>query len=229
VLLILSRMSLNLEFVVSDVSASGTLRAYYETNLSQCHLYEVSAYPVNVPMKFNQRVRFFSMTLASVTVACSAMSQSIDDSSLRTDQLTYHAKILHNPRSAVQLTIETEYTNTTENTVYFMGCHHPSAPQLQKYQEGKWVTVYSPIENLCLSPPWDIAPGETYRETYQVYGYLPGHNAAPTFDASIPGRYRLVRDIYQQLSDPLNESELLPLSERVSNEFTITNEAQLKK
>lgn len=169
------------------------------------------------------------MALASVTVACSATSQPIDNSAIRTDQLIYHAEIIHNPQPAVQLTIETEYTNTTDNTVYFIGCNQPSAPQLQKYRDGKWVTVYSPIENLCLSPPWEIAPGETYRDTYQVYGYLPGYNAAPTFDAPIPGRYRLVREIYQQLSDSLTESELLPFSERVSNEFTITNEAELKK
>lgn len=177
-------------------------------------------------MKLNRRSRLFGITLASVTVACAAMSQNIASSAIRTDQSTYHVEIVHDPRPAVQLTIETEYTNTTENTVYFIGCHHPSAPQLQKYQGGKWVTVYSPIENQCLSPPWDIAPGETYRETYQVYGYLPGHNAAPTFDASIPGRYRLVRDIYQQLSDPLHESELLPFSERISNEFTLIDDGK---
>jgi hypothetical protein len=30
-------MALTLKFVVSDASASGTLRAYYETSLSQQH------------------------------------------------------------------------------------------------------------------------------------------------------------------------------------------------
>ncbi len=166
------------------------------------------------------------MALAIVTLGCSATSQTRGDAAIRTDQLIYHAEIVNDSRPAVQLTIETEYTNTTDNTVYLIGCHQPSAPQLQKYKDGEWVTVYSPVENECLSPPWEISPGETYRDTYQVYGYLPGYNAAPTFDATIPGRYRLVRDIYQELSDPVNEAELLPLSERISNEFKIINDVE---
>ncbi|WP_446375128.1 hypothetical protein [Coleofasciculus sp. E2-BRE-01] len=175
-------------------------------------------------MKLNQRIRWMGIALASVTVACSATSQTIGNSAIRTDKLSYYAEIVNNPQPGVKLTIETEYTNTTGNTVYLIGCHQPSAPQLQKYRDGEWVTVYSPVENECLSPPWEIPPGETYQDTYQVYGYLPGYNAAPTFDAPIPGRYRLVRDIYQQLSDPVNEAELLPLSERISNEFKIIND-----
>ncbi len=118
----------------------------------------------------------------------------------------------NNQVPGIKLTIETEYTNKTGNPVYLIGCGKPSAPILQKYVDGQWVTAYAPVEAACLSiPPLKLQNGEIYRETYYVEGYLPGYNFAPTFDVPVPGRYRLVREIYKKWSDKEQyASELLP-------------------
>ena len=107
------------------------------------------------------------------------------------------------------------YTNPTDRTVYMTGCKGPSKPTLQKQEGRDWVPAYSPVELMCLGPPTVIEPGESYRDTLHVSGYLPGQNVAPTFKTEVEGTYRLVRAVF---SDP-DGKQPLPDSLRISNLF----------
>ena len=126
------------------------------------------------------------------------------------------------PRVEFLAPVITAYTNTTGADVYLFGCRTPSRPTLQKRVDGAWVDAWMPVEDGCLSPPWRIRPGETYRDTLHVVGYKPGYNTAPTFDTAIEGTYRLVRAIYDVPELDAQGSGLLPLAQRVSNAFEVT-------
>lgn len=122
-------------------------------------------------------------------------------------------------RSGVQVTIPMTFRNVTTDTVYFVGCRRPPMPTLQKRSGGTWITAWGGVELLCLSPPWEVAPGATFQDTLRLSGYWPGQHAGPVFQTDVPGRYRLVRAVYQA-ADPL--APLLPEEARTSNEFVLT-------
>ncbi|MEB3178340.1 MAG: hypothetical protein VKL59_04760 [Nostocaceae cyanobacterium] len=173
-------------------------------------------------MKINA-LSFLGLTvLLSGFVACKTLTQESPPPPIKTDKTEYKAVRNNTSKPAIELTIQTEYTNNTGKTVYLVGCEKPAAPTLQKYVDGRWITAYEPVENQCLRRPWEIRNGQTYKDTYQVRGYIPGNNIAPTFDVPVPGKYRLVREIYSTWSDQPYTSQFLPMHQRVSNEFTIT-------
>ena len=116
----------------------------------------------------------------------------------------------------VEITIPVVYRNTTDTYVYLIGCRTPFRPVLEKRVDRKWVSAWVPVEDACLSPPWPIGPGETFRDTVRVFGVRPGYNAAPTFDTEVPGTYRLVQRLYV---DPEGEQALPPI---MSNTFRVT-------
>lgn len=154
--------------------------------------------------------------------ACSLLTFDSDNDAFRgfalqTDQFSYEAELKQDAYPHVEVSIPMTYTNVTDQTVYLLGCYHPSRPVLMKQEEEQWVTAYAAIELMCLSPPWVIRPREVFRDTLHVYGILPGHNAGPTFDTEIDGTYRLERTVYM---DP-EGNKLLPDSLRISNLFTL--------
>ena len=117
------------------------------------------------------------------------------------------------------MTIPMTFRNITEETVYFVGCLRPPMPILQKRVGDTWITAWGGVELLCLSPPWPIAPGDTFQDTLRLSGYWPGQQASPEFETDVPGRYRLVRAVHQA-PDP--QASLIPEAARLSNEFELT-------
>ena len=148
------------------------------------------------------------------------------DAPIQTDHTLYEAVLRHDGLSRVEVSIPMAFRNITDEVVYLIGCRTPSQPVLEKHVGGEWVAAWVPIERLCLSPPWHVAPGATFRDTLRVTGFLPGHNAAPTFDTEIDGTYRLVRAIWSVPEPDAKAQGLLPLPYRVSNTFEIRQRQQ---
>lgn len=144
---------------------------------------------------------------------------------LQTDTTYYQAEIQSGNRDVVRLDIPFTITNAKDEPIYMLGCGRAPAPLLQKNVGGEWVTAYSPVELMCLSPPFIIEPGETFYDTLRVHGALPGQNTEPTFDTKIKGVYRLVHTFYidPDSFDDLNtrSKNLLPESLRISNTFYV--------
>ena len=157
--------------------------------------------------------------LLFITGCYSYLVDSGDLSPIQTDRVRYEATPLRSGKlEGVEVSIPMTFTNVTAGTVYFVGCHRPPAPVLQKRVEGEWVNVWGAVELLCLSPPWPITPGEKFRDTLHVQGFWPGQNIAPEFTSDVPGTYRLLRAVHSG-PDPL--APLIPEESRVSNEFEL--------
>jgi len=125
---------------------------------------------------------------------------------------------------AFKVTINSTYTNRTGSTVYIPVCQVPSQPNLEKKVEGKWVVAYGPGGRLCRGVPVRIEPGETYRDTFKVEAFWPRQNGnLDFFDEEIEGTYRLVYDLHDIYIHPMGREpdRLLPLEERISNEFRL--------
>jgi hypothetical protein len=144
---------------------------------------------------------------------------------LHTDADLYQAEIFHNGRQGIRFDIPYTVTNTTEKAVYMIGCRQPSAPVLQKRTGDEWVAAYSPVEQLCLSPPFILEPGEQRRDTLQVYGFFPGQNIYPEFLTDVEGTYRLKKRIYSDPDTFENSGEWsdhkLDRELRISNTFRV--------
>ena len=142
---------------------------------------------------------------------------------LETSEDSYVAEVVTDGRERVVVDIPYQTGNHTGLPVYLIGCRRPNPPILEKRAGRDWVTVYAPIVTLCLSPPFEIAPGESRFDTLHVVGFRPGQAAGPTFDGEVAGTYRLRREIFRDLTDedpPIGRT-MLPLSQRVSNSFEI--------
>ena len=162
---------------------------------------------------------FSGCSLVSTDEAAPPVSASL----VVTDQAQYDARAPAGGLSRVVFDVPFEIRNTTGGPLYRIGCRTAPPPTLEKLVEGEWVTAYAPIVNLCLSPPFEIAPGEVRRDTLQVQGFLPGQNAGPEFETDVEGTYRLHLRLYSSLTDersPLGK-DLVPLEERVSNPFEV--------
>jgi hypothetical protein len=133
----------------------------------------------------------------------------------------------------IKVAIGVSYTNRTRATVYLPTCITPSQPALEKKVKGEWVVAFAWGERLCLGEPVRIEPGTTYQDVFHVEASLTDNDS----DSSrlrvreIAGTYRLVRRFYK--TDPrtwasggygrnVSLSQLLPLRERISNEFKLT-------
>jgi hypothetical protein len=164
-----------------------------------------------------------ALTLLLSLSACSLVGDEADDDPalpFRTDRTTYEAQLSGSEVVRVEFTIATAYTNVRHDTVYLLGCNRPSLPVLQKDTGDAWARAYSAPEDLCLSPPWRIAPGTTYRDTLHVHGYRSGGD--PRFHTEVDGTYRLTRSIY---ADP-DGATLLPAGQRTSNTFEVAVAAE---
>ena len=163
------------------------------------------------------------LTLLLSLSACSLLGDDADDDPappFQTDRTAYEARLSGAEVVRVTFTIATTYTNVLSDTVYLLGCHRPSPPVLQKDTGDAWTRAYSASEDLCLSPPWRIAPGTTYRDTLYVRGYRSGGD--PLFRTEVDGTYRLVRSVY---ADP-DGATLLPADQRTSNTFEVVAAAE---
>jgi len=138
---------------------------------------------------------------------------------IRTDKQEY--SIVRTSDSTVRFKIKTIYTNRSQYTVYLPGCPNPSPPVLEKKVGDKWVVAYQQLESLCYRDPLPVKPGETYPHTLDISIFSTGSKMGPQLNPGIKeiaGTYRIVRRIQH---DNRASSPLLPLDERISNEFEL--------
>lgn len=174
---------------------------------------------------------FYTALCFTILVSCDPMTTGEftldmqDGGFLQTDTTHYQAELQTGSLQVVTFDIPFTITNAKDEPIYMVGCKQAPAPDLQKNVNGEWVTAYSPIHLMCLSPPFIVEPFETFHDTLRVYGALPGQNTAPTFDTDIDGTYRLVQNLHtdpDSFDDLEKKSEnLLPEALRISNNFVV--------
>jgi hypothetical protein len=88
--------------------------------------------------------------------------------------------------------IDFTFTNPLAETIYVVNCRGGLAMELQRWDGAAWRTVWSPVLQMCLSPPIEIGAGETFAATLPVWGSEPGRNHMPEFATTrLDGTYRL--------------------------------------
>ena len=141
---------------------------------------------------------------------------------IKTDRTEYTLRF---GAELAEMSIGVSYTNRTGSRVYLPTCHGANPPWLEKRVGSEWVAAYRPAVLACLGPPVVIQPGDTYDYTLKVVAGRRGTNRYPQFEvAEIPGTYRLVWGLLATWDPDGPEpglGRLLPLEQRVSNEFTI--------
>jgi hypothetical protein len=120
--------------------------------------------------------------------------------------------------------LEITLRNTAEQPLYIVNCNGALAPSLQKLVDGRWEVWWSGVSQLCLSQPIVIAPGDSLTRKMNIWGAMPGRNAAPAWaSADVAGTYRLrlhnlvynYTDQGQRFGDPV------PAAQQFSNEFVL--------
>jgi hypothetical protein len=184
------------------------------------------------------RYRFLlPLPLVALMGACSlegAMSPSPDagahetpgpgqpgETAIRTDSSRY---TLERRPTGWQADIAIEYTNPTDATISLLNCNGAFSLRLEKYDAGEWVTAWQPALPMCLSPPIEIGPGETFSRTLEVFGADPHSQVFPQFQVEeIDGTYRLVIDsaYHEYDHDGPPWGVAVPLEHRVSNTFEL--------
>ena len=161
-------------------------------------------------------VTLFGLSLTSCVARDPFESQRGDDTivpPLHTDSTVYH---ITSTRTIYQLVVSFVYTNSTGGNVYISGCHGPHPPDLQKVENGLWVTVFIPIVAACADPLFRIAPEQRYEGEYHITASRqdgwPRSGVTP-----VSGTYRLVWGLFRSS----NDTGGLPLQQRVSNRFEI--------
>jgi hypothetical protein len=138
----------------------------------------------------------------------------------QTDSMHYSVKT---SGSWYQTTIDVVFTNRTGRTAFFVNCNGATSLRLEKFVEGQWQYVWSPLLPACLSAPITVAAGASYRSTVQVVAGIPGTNTAPHFATTdLTGVFRLVwLNLVYDYQSSLPWGEPLPLDARVSNRFHV--------
>lgn len=134
---------------------------------------------------------------------------------LRTEGLEF--QLIHTS-GRIEVSIPYSYTNRTGSKVLLANCHGDVSPSLEMKRGEDWVTAWTPIHLLCLSPPIQIKQGAEYRDTLLVYAHPFGSNVHPQFDfEDIEGIYRLRWNTpYWEKN---SKTQSLPLEFRISNEI----------
>lgn len=137
---------------------------------------------------------------------------------LRTDGSSY---LLEPQWVGLKTEIGISFANTSDRRMYIPNCNGGLYTTLEKRVNGGWVSYWSPVMQLCSSPPIIIEPGATLTRTINVWGALPGPgtNAAPAWaSADVEGTYRMVLGMVLWHD---TTPEAVPLELRTSNEFTV--------
>jgi hypothetical protein len=160
---------------------------------------------------------------ACLLMACVSATDPTSLPLLQTDGDTYP---FVGTASGLSVSIPYTFTNRTGGSVYLGNCRGSFALHLERAVGDVWQTAWSPILAACLSPPIVIAADEVWTGTLHVEGGTPDGNTWPRFDVTDPaGTYRLVWDaaVGWYKDDP-SSGVSLPLRERISNTFELTNE-----
>ncbi len=161
---------------------------------------------------------------ALVLLACGSPPTSAggeEEHPLRTEHLEYE---LRHTESGFEGEIAFAYTNRTGETVSLINCRGNVPPSLEKREGDGWVTAWTPVTLMCLSPPVVIEPDATFTDTLRIVAGRPSGDVRPRFQvAEVEGTYRLVWHWAVHDYDPDRQGfgDPLPLEERISNSFVL--------
>jgi hypothetical protein len=118
-----------------------------------------------------------------------------------------------------ETTITTTFTNSTGRPLYLVNCNGSFSTGLQQKENERWIDVWAPEMNACLSPPIVIQPGE-HRST-TIVPASGAHAAVSSRDNSTRingGTYRVAwHGLYTSFDMNAHPwGEELPLEQRVS-------------
>ena len=169
------------------------------------------------------RIALLSLPLWAPTwlSGCASPTAPADSPLLQTDSTAYD---LVQTENDLHVSIAYAFTNQTGGRVYLVNCNGAFALHLERNEGDEWQTAWSPVLPACLGPPIVIAEDEVWRDTVEVRAGLHGSNLFPQFDVADPsGTYRIVWDnALDSFQDRLPFGTPIPLSERISNVFTLT-------
>lgn len=116
------------------------------------------------------------------------------------------------------------FANTSDRRVSLLNCRGDYGVRLQKRVGDAWVDAWSSVVRGCLSPPLELAPGETLQDEIDIFAGRPGSNVYPQFSVSpIEGEYRLVigSAYWNYDHDGPPWGDLLPIELRASDVFEL--------
>jgi hypothetical protein len=125
-----------------------------------------------------------------------------------------------------QLGVVARYTNRGSVPVYMEHAGaKPPAFHVERLEAGVWRPAGSPVKVLVASPPTRLSPGDTRTDTLTLIVRNGPGNPGFTIEG-IPGTFRLVYELYRTSTPEgvvSSLSDSLPIEERASNPFQITN------
>jgi hypothetical protein len=131
--------------------------------------------------------------------------------------------------TSVRLTVVAKFSNTTSDKLTLHPCYqhppYPLAVSLQRYEDGEWHTVLSPVCTLALMlyPP-RLSPGESRTDTVHLEGFRAA-NWYPKFPPGpVAGLYRLAySDIYRTWNEDHNGPPVGTLGDPVPPPLLVSN------
>ena len=79
--------------------------------------------------------------------------------------------------------IDMIFVNPLPDTVYQPACRGQLAMTIERLEaDGVWRRYWAADMLRCLSAPIVVAPGETYRDSLPVFGWVDRHSITPEFD-----------------------------------------------
>lgn len=112
--------------------------------------------------------------------------------------------------------IRFSFTNLTGRRLSLPNCHGQYGVMLEKWEDGKWVPGYIPVQLACSTAPIVIRAGGTRDDVLWILAGRQGSNVYPQFSVTrIDGTYRLV------IGGSYGGPPWFPLDLRVSDPFEI--------
>jgi hypothetical protein len=109
---------------------------------------------------------------------------------LTTDAASYE---LREENGGLAFDLKITLRNATRHPIHIVNCHGIPTPTLEKLVDDAWVTYWTGVTPLCLSPPIGAGRGESYTRELRLWGALPGRNQAPAWAGpDVPVTYHLV-------------------------------------
>jgi hypothetical protein len=163
------------------------------------------------------------VTAAEDPMSASAGAPPEADTHMRTGSASYD---LVRRDGGYATAIDFSFTNPLEESIHVVNCRGGLAVSLERWSGAAWERAWTPVLLRCLSPPIEIAAGETFQSTIDVWGSDPGRNHIPEFTvAPVEGTYRLVWGnlVLRWRGDYVDGAfgDPVPLELRVSNSFEL--------
>lgn len=144
---------------------------------------------------------------------------------IRTDRQEYALRL---EGETIAVSIGMTYTNHSGRATHLLTCNGAFSMILEKFVAGRWVQAYGSVSPDCLGPVITIPPARQHAHALEVIAFQPSSTNDPKFQVEpVAGTYRVVWPLSEKLNSQYDARSgwgtLLPLEQRVSNNFEIMN------